>query len=528
PELIDDFVRNFFVKMGLTRTLDCFQTEWYELMQKGQLNPEDVSVVPDIYTKNDLLDQDIKVLHGEVEKFKTAAQNAKQTYIRLRKERDYHRMHHQRVAQEKNKLISDLKKLKKHYAQYEPTLTQLRQKYETAMREKMLTRLERDRVVNQVPNLIILALQQQMATIPPLTATSAATDLPGKAYPLSSQKSLASHATGENRSNEAVVQRSPDSEFPPDTGINPYLTMQKSPCIHLTRAGGLRLSNTIEAHDMAVSGIAIHPRKKIVATVSDDNKWKMWAIPSGEAVMTGEGHTDWISDCCFHPDGTKLATASGDTTVKIWDFSKAKCTQTFSDHSHAVWGVSWHTCGDFIASCSLDHTAKIWDLNSIRCRTTLRGHTDSVNSVSFLPFSNTLVSSSADKTVSLWDARTGLCVQTFYGHMHSCNDAVFNLKGDTIASCDAYGIVKFWNIATSSMQLSVDVGPHSANKIAFDPTGVLLAVASNDGSIKMVEVNTGKVTTLNGHEDAVQTVAFDQSGEYLLSGGSDATIRIWS
>ena len=37
-----------------------------------------------------------------------------------------------------------------------------------------------------------------------------------------------------------------------------------------------------------------------------------------------------------------------------------------------------------------------------------------------------------------------------------------------------------------------------------------------------------QVTTLTGHEDAVQTIAFDQSGEYLLSGGSDATVRIWS
>ena len=28
PELVDDFVRNFLVKMGMTRSLDCFQTEW--------------------------------------------------------------------------------------------------------------------------------------------------------------------------------------------------------------------------------------------------------------------------------------------------------------------------------------------------------------------------------------------------------------------------------------------------------------------------------------------------------------------
>lgn len=29
PEVVEDFVRNFLVKMGMNRTLDCFQTEWW-------------------------------------------------------------------------------------------------------------------------------------------------------------------------------------------------------------------------------------------------------------------------------------------------------------------------------------------------------------------------------------------------------------------------------------------------------------------------------------------------------------------
>lgn len=59
-------------------------------------------------------------------------------------------MHHHRVAQEKNKLISDIKRLKKHYEHYEPTLKQLQHKYEVVMKEKMLMKLERDRLTGQV------------------------------------------------------------------------------------------------------------------------------------------------------------------------------------------------------------------------------------------------------------------------------------------------------------------------------------------------------------------------------------------
>ena len=78
------------------------------------------------------------------------AAKAQGTWDKFRKERDFHRMHHKRVVQEKGKLIVDMKRLRKHYAAYEPTMKQLREKYELAMKEKMLMRLERDRMASKV------------------------------------------------------------------------------------------------------------------------------------------------------------------------------------------------------------------------------------------------------------------------------------------------------------------------------------------------------------------------------------------
>ncbi len=73
----------------------------------------------------------------------------------------------------------------------------------------------------------------------------------------------------------------------------------------------------------AITQISMHPKKSIVATASDDLTWKIWTLPHGELIMSGEGHKDWVSGIDFHPKGSHLATCSGDSTIKIWDFLKA-------------------------------------------------------------------------------------------------------------------------------------------------------------------------------------------------------------
>uniref|UniRef100_A0A8C6X337 Sperm-associated antigen 16 protein n=1 Tax=Naja naja TaxID=35670 RepID=A0A8C6X337_NAJNA len=150
PEIVDDFLCNFLIRMGMNRTLDCFQTEWYELMQRGVLEPKDVGFVPDAYICNQHLERENIYLKKEMENYKFAANKAKDALLKMQRERDFHRMHHKRVVQEKNRLINDIKRLKTHYALYEPMLRQLNEKYEILLREKMLTSLERDKVVGQV------------------------------------------------------------------------------------------------------------------------------------------------------------------------------------------------------------------------------------------------------------------------------------------------------------------------------------------------------------------------------------------
>ncbi len=153
PEAIDDFIRNFFVKFNLVKSLNSFQNEWYENLQTGKLKSEDAGPVPDLYAKNQQLIDRTKFLQLEVNRFKSAAEKAKEEYVRMRKERDYHRMHHNRVAQEKNKLVGDLKRVKAHYETYEPLLKTMKDKYELAVRDKVINQLEKERAVGELKSM---------------------------------------------------------------------------------------------------------------------------------------------------------------------------------------------------------------------------------------------------------------------------------------------------------------------------------------------------------------------------------------
>uniref|UniRef100_A0A8C4EP17 Sperm-associated antigen 16 protein n=1 Tax=Dicentrarchus labrax TaxID=13489 RepID=A0A8C4EP17_DICLA len=508
PEAVDDFLRNSLRRAGLSRTLNSFEAEWYGSAQKLltetlMMPTTGIFFIPDALTHRQLLQSELETVRRETDRLRQEVLVAGESLVRMQRERDFHRLQYRRVAEDKHRLIADFQQLKKHLESYEPVLRQLDDKYQAALRQKMLISLKKDRLQNTAD----ARLNQEKPQ-------------------MKKERSINRIHSAENPpATSTSTRREKDSEFPLCSRLlNPLLDQVTSE--KWKSPSSFSLSCSIRAHELPISCIDLHPRKRILASASDDRSWKLWALP---LVLTGEGHSDWLSGCSFHPNGAKLATTSGDTMVRLWDFSRGCCVLTLSGHSQPTWGCAFHWCGHFLASCSADRTAKLWDLNSQRCRLTLRRHTASVNSVHFLPFSNLLLTCSADKTLAMWDARLGVCTATFHGHQHPCNHAISSLAGDVVASCDSCGVINLWDVRKPALAMAtVDAGPLAANQVAFSPSGKTLAVASSDGLVRLVEVDSCVVSSLSGHSDGVQSVTFDHEGETVVSAGSDGVINIWA
>ncbi|CAM9544188.1 unnamed protein product, partial [Chrysoparadoxa australica] len=195
PSVMDDFIRNFLIKVGMPRSLDAFNTEWYELQAKGRLTEEHTSKVPDIYLRSQELAEQVASLRQQLGKMQRITERAQGTWDKFRKERDFHRLHHKRVVQEKGKLVVDLKRLSKHCKSYEPTLQELQRKHQVALKEKMLMKLERDRMKAKVATLeaTVRSLEgdakSRLERDPSALGTNVSSTLsPGKAGSTASQK----------------------------------------------------------------------------------------------------------------------------------------------------------------------------------------------------------------------------------------------------------------------------------------------------------------------------------------------------
>lgn len=528
---IDDFIRNFLLRHHLKESLEAFNQEWYEIAQKKQIKIDEIDPIPEIYVDNQRLEENIDILQKDLENTRKAAESARSTWDKLKKEREYHKMHHHRVQQEKHKLNEDIDKMKNKHSDYEQKYQQLTTKYETAMKEKMIIKMECERLkartdnigkgINNMKNKLrdngkipIDEQELQKKEEAKKTTTKGAGIVQG------------TQSAGVTGTKKKSIKLTP---IPTTEPSNPNLDANHDPF----PTKNINLQKSYKGHMMSVGALAVHPRKPFLATGSDDLTWKIWGLANGELIMSGEGHKDWISCIEFNPNGTHLATASGDSSIKVWDFINVGCAATFKDHIHPVWSISYHYTGDFIISGSMDHSSKLLDIKCERSRATFRGHFDSVNSVKFLPYSNTFASGSADKTVALWDVRSGQCLQTFYGHNNAVNAIDVDAQGKSVYSCDSDGVVKVWDIRTSRLRSQIDLVQYSTNSIVVDRSGESIAVACEDGLVRMVSdnIDSGELkfeSALKGHTDVVLAVAFENSTRTLISSGADTEYKLWS
>ncbi len=338
--------------------------------------------------------------------------------------------------------------------------------------------------------------------------------------------------------------------------------------------------HTLKEHEQEVWSVSFSPDGETLASGCDDNKARLWNVSTGECLQVFQGHKNEVLSVTFSLDGQRLISGSQDSTIRFWDIRNGECQQVLTEHEDGVRSISISLDGQMLASSSNDRTVRLWNIDTGECLKVLHGHKNVVFAVTFSPDGNLLASSGIGQKVRLWNIDTGECLKVFQGHSNMVNSVAFNSQGNLLASGSYDQSVKLWHVSTyqcvktwqgySNQSLSVTFSPDGQTlvsggqdqkvrlwdiktgqviktlhdhtnwvlSVAFSPItpnsiikgrgGGILASASGDKTIKLWNINTGKVIrTLWGHEAVVRSIAFTADGQILASGSEDGTIRLW-
>ncbi|MFQ5628545.1 MAG: caspase family protein, partial [bacterium] len=167
--------------------------------------------------------------------------------------------------------------------------------------------------------------------------------------------------------------------------------------------------DTIIDNEDEVRAIAFAPgNSSLLASVSDDQRLRLWKVKAGRADSIGSFQGSWavMMSVAFSPDGKCIAYGAKDDNIRLWNRESGRLN-SLKGHDGDGMSVAFCYDGAYLASGSSDGKIRLWERNTDdREMKPMAGidaqHSDKVRSVAFSPKEYLLASGGSDKMIHLW------------------------------------------------------------------------------------------------------------------------------
>lgn len=380
-------------------------------------------------------------------------------------------------------------------------------------------------------------------------------------------QTLSGHQTGLTSAN-----------FSPD-GERIVTTASGDPTVYIWDAKTGQIVTRLVGHRLQVNSAEFSFDNNRILTASLDQTARIWELSRDGVVTALRGHEGKIWSARFSPGGDRVVTASEDKSARVWEVASRKTIKVLLGHQGVVYDAEFSPDGRYVVTASEDETARIWDTESSQTVAVLRGHKGRVVSATFSPDATRVLTGSEDGTARIWDSKTGETLMVLAGHKDMVRSVAYSADGHRIATGSGDGTARIWNADSGQTIMVIPIGPDvEVQSVAFSPdsprilialyypglanifdtdtgaftgtsivvpgplgaslymaaatfspNGQRIATASPDNNAAYIWGSTSRSTVgiLLGHDDKVNTVAFNHDGHEAITGSSDATARIW-
>ncbi|SHJ98824.1 WD40 repeat [Reichenbachiella agariperforans] len=255
-------------------------------------------------------------------------------------------------------------------------------------------------------------------------------------------------------------------------------------------------------------------------------------------VLKPKGHKGLIQDLSITPDGTQIITCGRDKTVKIWDVNSYEQRGEILGHIGVEAHGSVYTArvspnGRYIATAgyfgdSEDYKTladiRVYDFQTQQIVHTFYGHNKSINNLRWSRDSRYLISASSDQKVGVWDVKNFELDKMLTGH----GDAIWcaDIFGDKIVSASQDNMLYLYDKRTDQiLNTSYDhVG--AIIRVAFDPTGQFIVSGADDMQVNVYDADLQFLSALY-LDEVPSALSFDPSGKFVFVGFNNGSITVY-
>ncbi|KAL7662968.1 Sof1-like protein domain-containing protein [[Candida] zeylanoides] len=273
-----------------------------------------------------------------------------------------------------------------------------------------------------------------------------------------------------------------------------------------------------------------------VASASADGVIKYWDMTSRRETVSFKAHYGMVSGLCVTPSQGHVMSCGDDKTVKMWSVrsdeidadGRRGLVKTFLGE-HAFKGVDHHQHeGMFVTGGA---SVQLWDVNRSQYVSNLSWGADNVTNVKFnRTQTNVVASTGSDNSIVLYDVRTNSAVQKVVTSMRTNAVAWNPMEAFNFASASEDHNAYLWDMRRLDRSLNVYKDHVAAvMDVDFSPTGEELVTGSYDKTVRIFGARQGHSRDIY-HTKRMQhvfSVRFSTDARYILSGSDDANVRVW-